>query len=93
MTDDKVTLTFIHPTNPSETLTAAVSTAATPHYLVEQMITAGFLVPAAGAGQYKLRNNQTGIQLVDNTTLKAAGIDDGTEILVDHTVTGASARR
>lgn len=93
VTGDKVTVSFVHPTNPSHTLTAAVSAAATPLYLIDQMVKAGFLTPAEQVGQYKLRNSQTGVQLLDNATLQVAGVVDGTQLAVDHTVTGAATRR
>jgi hypothetical protein len=86
--DDKVTVTFIHPTNPSETLTANVSLDSTPLYLVEQLIAAAFIPPASSVGQYKLRK-QDGIQLLDDVTLRNAGVGDQAQLAVDHSVTGA----
>ncbi len=89
MDDDKLTLHFVHPTNPSEMLTAAVSPESTPQYLVRQMVSAGFLPEAGAVGQYKLRNAQSGVQLLDQVTLRAAGVPNNSNLLVDHTTTGA----
>src|SRR5262249_6431646 len=61
----KMTIKLIHPTKSEETLTASVSIHATPSFLIDSMVQAGFLSPAGAAGQYKLRDAQTGRQLLD----------------------------
>ena len=69
--------------------TAAVSPSATPAYLIGEMVTAGFLHRPERVGQYKLRDARSSIQLLDTTTLQAAGVEDNATLLVDHTTTGA----
>jgi WXG100 protein secretion system (Wss), protein YukD len=92
MSQDKITLTFEHPTNKSETLTARVSRNATPNQLVEQLIAHRFMQPAESVGQYKLRT-QDGTQLLDDATLADAGLSDGALLTVDHAVTAADIFR
>jgi hypothetical protein len=86
---DKITLTFQHPTDSSQLLTAAVTRSATPAYLISQMVQAGFLQQPERAGQYKLRDTRSNVQLLDNVTLESAGIADNATLLVDHATTGA----
>jgi hypothetical protein len=85
----KITINVIHPTDSAEMLTAAVSVTATPKYLIDQMIKAGFLPPAQAATQYKLRVAQTGQQLLDHVSLADAGVQDGVTLQVDHATSGA----
>ena len=87
--NDKITLNFIHPTDSEKTLTATATGASTSQYLIEQLVKAGFITAPEQAGQYKLRDAGTGKQLLDQSTLADAGIADGTNLQVDHTVTGA----
>lgn len=87
-----MTLTFVHPTAPSETLTARISHNATPVYLVDQLVAADFIPPASSVGQYKLRT-QDGVQLLDDVAIKDAGVADEAHLTVDHSVTGAVAWR
>lgn len=86
---ESITLNFQHPTNSGEILTAAVSANATPKFLIDQMVQAGFLPPANAAGEYKLRDAQSGRQLLDNVTLADAGITSGATLGVDHATAGA----
>ncbi|MBB5955821.1 hypothetical protein FHS29_002402 [Saccharothrix tamanrassetensis] len=65
-----------------------MSPSATPVYLVEQLVAAGFIPPASSVGQYKLRR-EDGVQLLDEVTLEDAGVVDGAQLTVDHSVTGA----
>ena len=58
LSDGIVNVTFVHPTNLSETLTAKVSESATALYLIEQLVAAGFIRPADSVGQYKLRTQE-----------------------------------
>lgn len=89
MVPEKITVHVQHPTNPSDVLTAAVTPAATPKYMVDQMVQAAWLPAPEQVGQYKLRNAATGVQLLDHVTLAAAGVADGATLNVDHTTTGA----
>lgn len=91
MSEDKVTISFVHPTNPSETLTATITSEATSRYIIDQLIAASFIEPESRVGQYKLRDS-SGMQLLDDVTLIAAGVVDGAQLSVDHTVTGAEGR-
>jgi hypothetical protein len=91
MADDKIALTFIHPTNPSESLIAEVSPRVTPEYLIDQLVKADFIPATGRADQYKLRNSQTGFQLHDGQSLKDAGIVADTVIGIDHNTSGARA--
>lgn len=91
MDNQKVNLTFVHPTDSEQRLTAAVSRQATAGYLVEQLIGTGFMPPLGAAGRYVLRNGASGVQLHAGTTLAAAGVTDGTEVLVDATMSGAAS--
>ena len=88
----KVTISFVHPTDSEQVLTAEVSGTATPKFLVAQLVEAGWLSRAATAGQYKLRDARSGTQLLDETSLAQAGIVDGAVLTVDHATAGASGR-
>lgn len=85
----KIVLGFISPTNPSEILNAEVSTDVTPKFLVGQLVEARFIPPAGSSGLYKLRDARTGRQLVDNESLREAGLVSDTEIAIDHATSGA----
>ena len=92
LSDGKVTLTFVHPTSPSETLKASVSLDSTPRYLVEQLIAANFIPPPDSTGQYKLRTKD-GRQLLDDAEIAAAGVADQSHLVVESSMTGAVAGR
>jgi hypothetical protein len=92
LSDDKVTITFTHPTNLSETLTARVSGSATPQYLVDQLVVARFIPPASSVGQYKLRTKD-GLQLADDMPIDQAGVGDHASLGIDHSVTGAGGSK
>lgn len=87
---DNYTVSIQHPTNVSEVATVSVSPEVTPKYMVEQMVKAAWLPQPGAGGEYKLRNPGTGLQLLDNVGLAAAGVTDGTTLAVDHTTSGAS---
>jgi hypothetical protein len=89
--DEKITVHFIHPTDSTQVLTASVAAAATPVYLVEQMLQAGFIPVLAQSGRYKLRTGD-GVQLLDNVPLAQAGIADGATLEVNPSMTGARGR-
>lgn len=86
---DNVKVTFINPTNSADTMDVTVSPQATPKWLIEQLVKNGFIPPADRAGQYKLCNAESGVQLLDNVGLAAAGVTSGTNLKIDDTVTGA----
>jgi uncharacterized ubiquitin-like protein YukD len=87
---EKIKLTFIHPTESDRRLTAAVPPDATAKQVISEMIKANFISAPTGEGvQYRLRNAETNQQLLDNTTLTAAGVTSGATLMVDHTTTGA----
>jgi len=88
LSDGTITLTFVHPTNLSETLTANVSDSATPQYLIDQLIAASFIPPANSVGQYKLRT-EDGTQLLDDQSIGTAGLGEQAQLNVNHSVTGA----
>jgi len=90
LSTDKINIKLLHPTNSEESLTAAVLPTATPAYLIQQMINAKFIPAPSRASQYALSNVQTGQQLLENTTLQAAGLGDGAILAVHHSTSGAA---
>ena len=90
MSEDLLLLTFVHPTLPSKTLKAEIGSDATPAYVIEELVSAKFMPPAASDARYKLRRDKTGDQLLDDATLGSVGIGTGEQLTIDHTVTGAS---
>lgn len=91
MENGKVTLKFRHPTDSTEELTASVSPEATPKFLIDQLVQAGFIPPLGATGRYVLRNGATGVQLLENGTLASAGLGAGGELLVEATMSGAES--
>ncbi|MBL7258017.1 EsaB/YukD family protein [Paractinoplanes lichenicola] len=86
---DKIQLTFIHPTESDRRITAAVPGDATAKTLITEMIRANFIPSPGNTTQYRLRDANSNKQLLDDTTLAAAGITGGETLMVDHTTTGA----
>src|SRR5215467_5197808 len=87
--NQQITLSFVHPTDSSQVLTAPVGQASTPHYLIEQMIRSDFLTKAAAGADYKLVDTATNKELPDHTTLAASGVAPNATLAVLHSVTGA----
>lgn len=88
MSESTIELTFVHPTNRSETLTASVGASGTPAYLIEQLIASEFMSPPDSVGQYKLRT-ENGVQLLDDRAIGDQGVGDGSQLTIDHNMTGA----
>lgn len=86
---DKIQLTFVHPTESDRSITAVVPHDATAKTLITEMIRADFIAAPGNTTQYRLRDANTNRQLLDDTTLAAAGIASGATLMVDHTTTGA----
>jgi len=86
---DKIRINFLHPTNPSQSLTARVPPEMTAAWLVEQLIVRGFIPQSSEVGQYKLQDIRTNNLLHDDQSLLAAGVQDGASIRVIHATTGA----
>jgi hypothetical protein len=86
---DNLTVSIQHPTNVSQVAKVSVSPEITPRYMVEEMVKAAWLPQPGTGGQYKLRNPGTGLQLLDDVGLAAAGVTTGALLTVDHTTTGA----
>jgi len=91
MDNNKVTLTFRHPTSSDEEMTASVSREATPKFLIDQLVRSGFIPPIGATGRYMLRNGATGVQLLENAPLTAAGLGEGGVVMVDATMSGAGS--
>lgn len=91
MPDNDIMVEFIDPSDSAHTLNVAVSPESTPHWLIDQLVKNGFIPPADKVGQYKLCNADTGVQLLDNVALGAAGVANGTTLNINDTMTGAGA--
>lgn len=88
LSDSTIELTFVHPTNRSETLIASVSDTGTPTYLIEQLIAADFISPPGAVGEYKLRT-ENGTQLLDDRPIGEQGLRAGALLTIDHNMSGA----
>lgn len=87
----KVNVTIVHPTESGEELSVAVSAAATPKFLIDQLLKAGFMPPIAeNEGRYDLTNLGTGAEIGPGSTLAAAGITDGARLKPFPVLNGAS---
>jgi hypothetical protein len=88
--NDKVNITIVHPTESGEEVSVAVSAAATPKFLVDQLLKAGFMPAIAETeGRYDLNNLGTGAQIGAGSTLAAAGIADGARLKLMPALNGA----
>ena len=90
VTNGKVNITIAHPTNSGEEVAVAVSKAATPQFLINQLINAGFMQAIPDEeGRYDIKNSATGAQIPSASTLEAAGVTDGSRLRVIPALNGA----
>jgi hypothetical protein len=89
VTDQQVTIHFVHPTDSTQVLTATVGKTSTPNYLIEQLVRSNFLTKAGNGAAYKLVDTATGKELADHKTLATAGVAPNATLNVLHSVTGA----
>jgi hypothetical protein len=87
--DEKVTVTFVHPTQSDKLLQATVGKTATPKYLINQLVTSGFMEKAGQSTEYRLVDSDTKKELAPNVTLGEAQVADNAHLYVIHSVTGA----
>jgi hypothetical protein len=86
---EKIRINLLHPTNSAEVMTASVPSDSTVGWLITEMVKHGFIPQADDVSKYRLRDTRTGVLLNDEQTLRAAHIEDGTSLSVNHTTTGA----
>jgi hypothetical protein len=89
MADQQITVHFVHPTDSTQVLTATVGTASTPNYLIDQLISSGFMGKAPNNGMYKLVDPNTRKELADHQTLAQAQVSPNSTLNVLSTVSGA----
>jgi hypothetical protein len=85
-----ISVTFVHPTDSSQSLLATIGSESTPQYLISELIAEGFIAAVGKGTWYKLVDARTNTELPDHVSLAESGVASGSTLMIMSSVSGAS---